>query len=50
MNTDDLTRIDCEEHELEAFVVAFVRRFHRLPSRSQVENARAKGDSHRSGD
>lgn len=43
MNTDELAQIDCEEVELRNSVVAFVRRFHRLPSQSHVENARVKG-------
>lgn len=41
MNTKDLEQIECEEPELRDFVVAFVSRFHRLPSLSELENARS---------
>lgn len=40
MNTDEIAELDGDDLELKELVAAFVREFHRLPSRSDLESAR----------
>jgi hypothetical protein len=41
MNTIELAELEWSERELEELVTAFVRAFHRLPSRADLEQYRA---------
>jgi hypothetical protein len=41
MNTIELAELEWSETELEELVAAFVRTYHRLPSRTDLEQYRA---------
>ena len=40
MNTADVAELDWDEHEISELVQDFVRRFRRLPSRTELEVSR----------